>query len=586
MGRTPYNKKIPGTDGGSLASETGGWKKKWKDRLPVGLIYPNTYRVGMSNLGFQLVYALLNRHPSIVAERIFLPDTENSPLSVESGRPLGDFPILLCSVSFEHDYLLLLKLLAMAGIPPLASERAAGTGPASPGRPLIMAGGVATFINPEPLAPFIDLFIIGEAEPTLPPILDYLVDHLFGLDRKNLLWEIASRFPATYAPGFYEIAYNADGTLAAMTAPAGLPTRIKKVILPTAEQAAGHSQILTPHAEFADLYMTELGRGCSRGCRFCAAGFVYRPPRLWTVDAILKALAERPDKARRIGLLGMEMAKPGDLGPIANYLLDNGCSLSFSSLRADVISPELLEVLKKSGLKSAAIAPDGASERLRRVINKGITEDDILNAAASLVQAGIMHLKLYYMIGLPTETEQDLDEMLNLILMVKKKILAHGRAKGRLGHMTISLNSFIPKPWTPFQYHPFAAVASLREKIRHLQKQLAGEANIALTTERPEKTYFQAVLARGDRRLGSALLDIGTATAPTWQKALLRHGLQADFYAGRQRDQFELMPWEIIDHGIDRGYLWHEYEKALAGRTTTPCDPSICRRCGVCHDAD
>jgi radical SAM superfamily enzyme YgiQ (UPF0313 family) len=563
-----------------LARETGGWRKKWSDKLPIALLFPNLYRLGMSNLGFQLVYGLANRQPEVVCERVFLPETQGQPLSIESGRPLRDFPVILCSLSFEEDYLNLLRILMLGGIEINAERRQQADPFRAAGSPLIIGGGVATFINPEPLTPFLDLLVIGEAEPVLPIILKALLGVRQKIDRPSFLRELATAVPGCYVPQFYECEYSADGRLAAMTAAPGLPARIRKVTGPP-QPVAGHSQVLTPDAEFADLFLVELGRGCSRGCRFCAAGFVYRPPRLWDPETIRAALAARPPQARRIGLLGMEMARSKDLIALSEYLQNEQCSLSFSSLRADVISPELLGLLAASGLKTAAIAPDGGSERLRRVINKNITENDLLQAAEALIEVGIANLKLYFMIGLPTEEEEDLEELVALTLRIKEKVLAVGRRRGRLSMMTLSVNSFVPKAWTPFQFHPMDSVASLKGKLKFIRKGLAGQANLRVQAEAPDKAYLQAVLARGDRRLGAALPAV-LLSEKNWRQTLKEEGINPDFYAGRQRGEQELFPWEIIDHGLDRRYLWREYQRALAGKQTSACEVEHCRRCGVC----
>jgi len=563
--------------------ETGGLKKKWKDRLPVALLFPGAYSIGMSNLGYQLVYALLNNDPDIVAERIFYPDAGESARSIESNRPLADFPVLLFSISFEQDYLRLIELLVMCGIPPLAAERSESiNSAASPGssHPLVIAGGVAVFMNPEPLSPYIDLFVIGEAEPVLPGLMNILKENLYLAARTPLLAR-AGCLRGCYAPRFYQQEYNSDGTISAIAPPPAMPARIRRTVNADPSGCAGHSQILSPDAEFANLFLTELGRGCSRGCRFCAAGFVYRPPRLWSSKAIISALSRRPPETNRVGLLGMEMAAPEELSKIARHLLESSCSLSFSSLRADAMGVELIDLLTKSGIKSAAIAPDGASERLRRVINKGIIEDDILFAAESLVRTGLKNLKLYFMIGLPTETEDDLEELLRLVHKIKTKILASGRSRGRLSEMTLSINSFVPKPWTPFQYHPFAAVDDLKRKLAFLRKNLGRQANIKVAAGRPENALLQAVLARGDRRLGEALLAV-TRTRTTWRRSLAASGVSPDFYARRTRSRDEIFPWDIIDQGISRDYLWTEYQRALKGRITAACDTKKCKRCGVC----
>lgn len=562
-----------------LANEKGTIRKKWKGKLPVALIFPNRYPLGVSNLGFQLVYSLVNQHPDLVCERFFYDSANPRPLSLESNRPLTDFPVVLCSMSFEQDFMNLVAMLVAGGIHPLAAAR--GGERFRPGQPLVIAGGVATFINPEPLAPYVDLFVVGEAEPVLPRILDRLVEGLSG-PAEPLLSALASELPGCYVPRFYDMQYDQTGRLRQIVCRDGLAPRIKRMV-GSEQSVAAHSMLLSPEAEFSDLFLAELGRGCSRGCRFCAAGFVYRPPRLWQAESILKALAERPEEITRIGLLGMEMARTQDLTEIAEYLLREGCALSFSSLRADVITPELCRLLQRSNLKTAAIAPDGGSERLRRVINKGISEADVLLAAEALVRAGIKNLKLYFMIGLPTEEYDDLEELLALTAKVQSTILAVGRARGRLSNITLSVNSFVPKAWTPFQFHPFAGVNELKNRIKFLRKGLSGKANIRLMVDQPGAAYYQAVLARGDRRVGAALLATVTSEK-NWRQALAEEGINPEDYALRQREQDELLPWEIIDHAIDRRYLWGEYQKALSAKTTPRCDTSRCRRCGVCSD--
>lgn len=560
-------------------TERGSWIKDWRGRLPVGLIFPSRYGVGMSNLGFQLVYDLVNRHPDLVCERIFLPESGESPRSVESSRPLKDFPVLLVSWSFEQDLLSLVSMLLTAGLEPLAEHRRDEK--IAPGSPLIIAGGVACSINPEPLAPFVEALMIGEAEELLPALLEILAGAGESGNRLDLLADLA-RLPGCYVPGFYQFLYGRDGLLAEIKTLAPVPARVKRVTLADCDQS-GYSRLLSPAAEFADLFLVELGRGCSRSCRFCAAGFVYRPPRLWSRAAIDRALAQRPAGVSRVGLLGMEMARPEDLQAVAERLLAEGCQLSFSSLRADALSPELLRLLTESGLKTVAIAPDGGSERLRRVINKGITREDVLGAATRLVQAGIANLKLYFMIGLPTETEEDLAEMLDLIKEVRMIMTEPGRSRGRLATLTLSINPFVPKPWTPFQYHPFAEPGLLKKKLTSLRRGLAGVANLKIMGEKPENAYLQATLARGDRRLAPAIVEYARRGG-NWQQVFRGQGLDPKEYAMRSRGPEELFPWEIIDQGVKRDYLWHEYQKGLAARVTPACDVTNCRRCGVCGE--
>ncbi len=559
----------------------------------MALVYPNTYEVGMSSLGFQLVYSLINEQESLVCERFFLPDSGDPVRSVESGRRLSDFPLVLFSINFEHDFPNIVRLLTASSLALFAADRHRIV---APGEPLVICGGVAAFMNPEPIAPFMDLFVVGEAEPILVDLLDILKKNIDKGRRESLLRAIVQTYSGCYAPCFYTPEYDNQGTFRGYKADPGVPQRIKRIFLSHSNTAA-HSQLLTPRTEFSDLYLTELGRGCSRGCRFCAAGYIYRPPRLWDSDAVIKGLAQRPDSINRIGLLGMEMVHRDSLSDIAGHLLGSGCSLSFSSLRADRITKPLLELLAASKLKSVAIAPDGGSDRLRRVINKGLTEEDLLGAAKSLVAAGLTKLKLYLMIGLPTETYADLQEMLDSIDRMKAEILDIGRSRGQLCEITLSVNSFTPKPWTPFQFHPFGiseglepqemrssrdALQVLKKKIIFLRKGLGDQTNVRFRCDNPDKVLFQAVLARGDRRLAPVLFQL-SQEGITWKQAMKKQGLKPESYAICGHGKDTVFPWYIIDQGIDHGFLWHEYRKALRSETTKGCMAG-CRLCGVCDD--
>ncbi len=558
------------------------------------MIYPNTYEVGMSSLGFQLVYSLLNEQDNVVCERFFLPQKQENLLSVESGRPLQDFPFLFFSISFEHDYINIIKILLQGGVEPFAAQRDENIEVS----PLVVCGGVATFMNPEPIAPFMDCFVIGEAEPVLDGVVEYLTRNYVDKPRFDLVLATARRFQGIYAPCLYTPVYDDRGRCSGMKIhDAQVPEKIPRLYLEKCNKA-GHSQLLSPAAEFSDLYLTELGRGCSRGCRFCAAGFIYRPPRLWDADAIVEGLAERAVDVSRVGLLGMEMASDDSLDHISSYLMESGCALSFSSLRADRINEKLLDLLAASSLKSVAIAPDGASERLRSVINKGLEESDLINGAKRLVSAGIFKLKLYVMVGLPTETCEDLQELIDLIHKIKTLIDPIGQKRGRLTEIYISVNCFVPKPWTPFQFHPFGiserlkpgesrpikeSIRNLKEKILYLKNGLQHLPNIHFQADKPESVIFQSLLSRGDRRLANVLFDMASVRIP-WKSSMKKNKLQPEQFITSGHDGESYFPWYVIEHGIDNSYLWHEYKKAFASARTEPCDTSICRRCGVCSE--
>lgn len=574
-----------------LDSETGTFRKKWKDLLPVALLYPNRYALAVSNLGFQIVYTLLNRIETIVCERFVYPEKGQPFRSLESSRPLADFPLVFASVSFEQDYPRLAAMLAAGGIPPFAAARSEAV---APGNPLVVMGGVGVFMNPEPLALFADLMVIGEAEPLLDQLVAGLSEYATAA-RTPLLHRLAAELPGCYVPSAYTFSYSSSGAVAQIESAPGMPERIARVYAPTSAEAA-HSTLTSPHAELG-MHMVELGRGCSRGCRFCAAGFIYRPPRLWSGDSVLRGIAERPDHLHRLGLLGMEMADAATLDHVAGYLAENACALSFSSLRADRISDQVLDLLAASRLSSVAIAADGCSERLRTLINKGLSAADLLAAAERLVAAGIFHLKLYVMIGLPTETELDLEDLVTLVSELQARILPIGQARGRVSELTLSINCFVPKPWTPFQYCSFGglepplaegeegtaqALVALKGKIRYLRRRFRDIPNLRLKLDSPDQALEQAVYSRADRRIGPALLDIGTGRR-SFKQALRHHGLDAWMYAIRPRFPEERLCWEIVDHGIRSSYLYAEYERAMRGLTTIPCQPALCNRCGVCN---
>ncbi|MFH1147030.1 MAG: radical SAM protein [Pseudomonadota bacterium] len=540
--------------------------------MPVALIYPNYYHVGMSSLGYQAVYSLFNRDPRIVCERVFLPE-EGPPLSIESKRSLKDFNIIAFSVSFENDYLNILKILNAAGIPLMAAERREEW-------PLAVGGGVATFLNPEPLAEFIDCFLLGEAEELLPPFLDIIHSGLLSGERKaDMLARLASEMDGAYVPRFYEAAYDAAGRLRTFAPKDGFPEKVKRRSVPVSVPPERHTAVLTPQTEFADKFLIEIGSGCSRGCRFCAAGFIYRPPRAWPEETILGAVDEKAESSE-IGLVGVEIADPARMEHLCRELFARGKKISFSSLRADCLTPEILSVLKAAGLKTVTIAPDAGSERMRKVINKGLTEETILQAAERLTEWDILNLKLYFMIGLPTEKAEDVEAIIDLTKKIKDRVLRISRGKKRIGTMTLSINCFVPKPWTPFQWVGMEDLQSLETKRKTLNDGLRREGNVRVTFDVPKWAYLQAIFARGDRRTADFLR--AALRTGNWNKAYKEVSLNPDFFVHREREGDELFPWDFIDHGINKSYLREEYEKALKGERTVPCRVGECKRCGVC----
>jgi radical SAM superfamily enzyme YgiQ (UPF0313 family) len=565
-----------------LAQEQGAVVREWGARFPVALVYPQIYPVAMGNLGFQAIYHLLNAHPGLVCERAFLPSPEEldehrrtrTPiLTLESQRPLRDFGAVAFSISFEADYPYVLQLLARAGIPlPAAARR--------PGDPLVLAGGVATFLNPEPLAPFVDAFFLGEGEAGAVPFFEFLAAGASSSDRPALLQELACTVPGAYVPAGYTPRYHPDGTLGAFDAAPGFPARVAAPHLPELAPYPTHSHLLAPQSEWGEMFLVETGRGCSRGCRFCPAGFVYRPPRERPLEDLWTQAAQGIMAKRKVGLVGAAVSDHPAVKDLCRKILESGGDIGISSLRADSADAELFQLLAQGGVRSVALAPEAGSDRLRRVLNKGLTRDDLAQAAVDLSAAGIPQLRLYFMVGLPTETMDDVAEIPRLIKFLEHAVVKTSRGKKHLGLITLSLSSFVPKPFTPFQWVPFMAVPELKKRLKLVAGEFHGVKAVRVHTDLPKWAYVQALLARGDRRVADILV---AAQARGWNRALTENPINPDFFTLRERRAGELFPWDFIDHGLKKEYLWEEYQRGLEGKETPPCRPAVCSRCGVCR---
>ncbi len=578
--------KLVGRQQKWLEKESGATRKDWGGKVRVALAFPNRYSVGMSNLGFQSVYGLLNAREDVVCERVFYPEPEDMRsasgrprqlLSVESQRPVRDFHLLAFSIPFENDYTHVLEMLAFSGIPARSGER-------GPSHPLVAAGGVAVFLNPEPLADFIDFFFIGEAEALLDDFWAFWngVRHA-DIGREELLKGLAETVEGVYVPRFYEVAYRAGGALDTVRAAPGVPNRVAVRRADLSRSSVCRTLISTPNTEFSDIALMEIGRGCGHGCRFCAAGYAYRPPRCHSAEKLVDAWNSRSVGASRLGLVSAAVSDHPEIDALCRQLLDEGASLSFSSLRADAMTDGILASMKESGRQAVAIAPEAGSDRLRRAINKHLSDDQIHEAAERLVAAGILNLKLYFMIGLPTETLDDLDAIVELTKRIKERVVNKSREMRRLGDITLSVNSFIPKPFTPFQWAPFAGVSELRDRARRLRKALQKVPNVKVHFDHPKWAYIQCLLARGDRRAGRFIESVAL-DAMEWPQALKSVPFNPDYWVMREREKDELFPWEILDNGVERAFLRDEYQNALDARESAPCIPDRrCVKCGVCR---
>jgi radical SAM superfamily enzyme YgiQ (UPF0313 family) len=585
----------------------------------IALVYPNTYHVGMSNLGFQTVYGLLNGIEGVGCERAFLPDSPDlliknggSIRTIETGSLLSEFDIIAFSISYENDYSNLLTIFEKSNLPPLACERNILS---DRGCPLVIAGGVACFLNPEPIAPFIDCFLIGEAECLLPRFFECLSafitpDREKPVERRTLLKSLALNVPGAYIPEFYHTVYHKDGTVRQVERLEDVPEKIERLFVKDLSLMPVCSTILTPDTAFDNTFLIEVSRGCVHGCRFCSAGYVYRPPRFRTVSLLKECMQTGAAHTDRIGLMG---AAVSDLPGLAEICSDTeNIRISFSSLRADALNPELVSVLKNNAAKTATIAPEAGSERMRRIINKGITEDDILKAAEMLVSGGIPNLKLYFMIGLPGETPDDVEAVADLCKKIKSCFLESSRAKHRIGQMTVSLNAFVPKPFTPFQWAAADDVSTLKKKITQVKNALKRVANVRVHADVPRHAQIQTLLSRGDRRVSEILL-LAHRNKGNWAKTMKEgfgvRGLGSEGLFSALSPQYsvlstqssalssiphpaphrqfafdECLPWDIIAHGVSKSFLELEYQRAMQEKTSPPCRMNNCSLCGVCKN--
>ena len=544
----------------------------------VAIVYPNTYFVGMSNLGLHIIYEEINLRNDSVCERIFLPEkkeleaydkTKTPLMSVETQRPMHQFDVVAFDITFEMDYFHIPLMLRHGRVPIMGKDRTEFD-------PIVIAGGPCATFNPEPFADFIDAFIIGEGEGIVSRVLDIIRDgKMEGLDRHAILRQLAN-ISGVYVPSLYVPIYSDDGEFKGYHIAEGAPKTIKRHF--EMLTSGGETVVATNYTEFGAMYIIEVARGCGRHCRFCMAGYCFRVPRVRPLE-ILKEGVDRAEKlGKKVGLMGAAISDYPEVDELVTYIRSKDMRYSCASLRADSLTQAVVDGLADSGQKTITIAPETGSERLRRVINKGISEEHLQNAATLSAKSGIQHMRLYIMIGLPTETDEDIEAIVGLA----ERTQAHMAEVGCKGRLTLSINPFIPKPFTPFQWMAMDNQKTVEKKLQYIKKALQKNRRIEVLVESPKEAYIQGVLARGDRRLGAVLAacaaDRGSKAFKAEMKAA---GLDMDEMNYRERSFDEFLPWSHLDMGMDDGYLEMEWKRSVDEAYTPPCVQG-CKRCGVC----
>lgn len=541
------NKKIMQKLDYLLSREKGTIRKDPGGKVNFCLVYPETYHIGMSSLGFQGIYTLLNNMRDVVCERAFLPDNEDLAeyvrtgeeiISLESRRPLSRFDIIAFSVSFENTYPNIIRILKMSGIPVMAADR-------KEVHPLLIMGGVCAFFNPEPIADFFDICFIGEAEEMLSEFLD-----AYKASRnKEDLYKRSVLIDGLYLPLFYEINYAGDGKISGRTASNNAPGKIRRRFVRNLSEQPLRPSIITPETEFSRMYLLEAMRGCPWNCRFCVTGYVFNPPRKKEPDMLKSEIINARAVTGKIGIIGPSLT---DYAHITEILGMEGVDFSITSLRASPKSAELVKFLK--GHKSVSIAPEAGTERLRTVIDKRITENDIMETSRLIMSEGIENLRLYFMIGLPTESEKDIQGIISTV----KKI----RQFASNGNIVLTVSTFIPKPFTPFQWHPMEKMAVVKDRLKAIKKALIPIKGVRVFHDVQKYAYLQGFFSMGGRRVSNVLNKLQNST--DWRKACRDAGTDPDIYLFRQKDFSDMLPWDFIDNSISKEKLWAEYQEALA----------------------
>ncbi|MCR5296707.1 MAG: TIGR03960 family B12-binding radical SAM protein [Clostridiales bacterium] len=589
--------KAPRYTGGEMNTTI----KRWEEcPLHFGFCFPDTYEVGMSHLGMKILYGLINREPWSLCERFFMPWTdmielmkaEELPLlSMESRRPLSDFDVIGFTLQYEMSYSNILAMMDLGGVPLENKDRGEND-------PIVVAGGPCAF-NPEPLADFIDAFMIGDGEDVMTELNRVILERKEkGLTRAECLRNLAA-LEGVYVPSLYDVEYDDSGVITAFRPNCGeAPAVIRKRVVTDLNQTYYPEEIPVPYTEVVfDRIMLEIMRGCTRGCRFCQAGMLYRPVRERSMEKLID-LAEKLYRSTGYEEISLSSLSSGDysclpelIRELMRRLKDQRVSISLPSLRIDSVLKESLEETQQVKKTSLTFAPEAGTQRMRDVINKGVTEEDLLEKVRDAFEGGWSSVKLYFMDGLPTETTEDLDGIADLARKVVEeyfRVPKEKRAKGL--RVTVSASTFVPKPFTPFQWDAQNTIPEIIGKQDHLKKVL-NIKGVHFNWHEPYLSFLEACFARGDRRIGAVLkrayekgciLDGWTETFrfDTWMEAFRECGLDPAFYANRVRDPEEILPWDHIDSGITKAFLLREKKKSEQALTTKDCRQG-CNGCGL-----
>ena len=559
-----------------MAQETGAVQYPFGTRHAMAICYPNTYDVAMSNLGMQIIYREVNGREDWLCERAFLPDKDlmkvfektGEPLiSLENRRPLSDFEILGLSVSFEMDYFNVPTILEMGRIPVLAADR-------DDDDTLVVMGGPVAFFNAEPLSPFVDVVLVGEGERFIHTFLDaYGEGKAQGLSRHDLLRYLAIHVPGVYVPSLYRHEYDDDGHVVRIVPEEGIPAKVERQWHELTQPA--ETVIATPNTEFGAMYLIEIARGCM-------AGYCYRRPRVRPLEYVKSAVLRGKALGKKIGLMGAAISDYPYIDELVTFIRDQGLAFSCASLRADSITPAIVKGLAESGQKTITLAPEAGSKHMRDIINKGITEEHLLHSIDLATAAGIRHVRMYIMVGLPMETDDDIQGIVDMT----RRVQQHMAAIGNLSRITLSINPFIPKPFTPFQWMAMTEKKVVEKRLNFLKKALK-DKQIELLIEPLRSAYIQGVLSRGDRRVGDLLVKAHEyGGVKGWKRAAKELHFDIKGFLYDQRPTDAVMPWDTIDTGLVPTYLTDELKKAKDGEFTIPCFDG-CRRCHICggyHD--